>query len=109
MSNDAEAATPYEQAQQQSTDDPARCAIPWGVCPEHGATVRASAGRSSCTDLACLNSWAYDRLDEPCPEPATHTVRADDGGRYGVCNGHAIAARAQLVGGQVLPGRPDSH
>ncbi|MFD9598584.1 hypothetical protein ACFWA9_38280 [Kitasatospora sp. NPDC059973] len=106
MSTDTEAASPYAQAQQQSTDDPGRCAVPWGICPEHGPTLRSSADRTVCTDLACLNSWEYDRLDAPCPEPATHTVKADDGGRYGVCDGHAIAARTEVVGGEILPGIP---
>jgi hypothetical protein len=39
-----------------------------------------------------------------CLEPATHTVQADDGGRYIVCDGHTRAARIHVVGGRVLPG-----
>ncbi|WP_424644044.1 hypothetical protein [Embleya sp. AB8] len=79
------------------------------MCPDHGATLRSNAIRSSwCTDLTCLNAWSYDRLAAPCPEVATHTVRADDGStEYGVCDGHAIGARLQIVGGRVLPGAPN--
>ncbi|TJZ97819.1 hypothetical protein [Actinacidiphila oryziradicis] len=91
---------------QHTTAHPDRCAVPWGVCPDHGGTLRSSAGRSSwCTDLACLNTWNYDRLDAACPEKATHTVQAADG-RYVVCTGHAIAARSQITDAQVLTGTP---
>ncbi|WP_380286496.1 hypothetical protein [Kitasatospora purpeofusca] len=92
----------------QDVVEPGRCAVPWGVCPDHGGTLRSNVDRGSwCTDPVCFNAWPYDRLDAPCPEPAAHTVRADDGSTvYGVCHGHAIAARAQIVGGQVLPDAP---
>ncbi|MFD4535647.1 hypothetical protein ACFWNL_18405 [Kitasatospora sp. NPDC058397] len=108
MSTDTEIRAAYARAQQQSADDPGRCVVPWGVCPDHGPTLRASVDRTTCTDLGCLRVWGFDRLDAPCPEPATHTVRADDGGRYGVCDGHAIAARAEITGAEVVPGQPDS-
>ncbi|MGW1718915.1 hypothetical protein [Streptomyces sp. NPDC002156] len=40
-------------------------------------------------------------------EPATHTVRVDDGsGGYAVCGGHAMTARLQITNGQVVPGLP---
>ncbi|MDX2915959.1 hypothetical protein [Streptomyces griseiscabiei] len=91
---DTTTAALYAQALQDTIDDPGQCVVPWGVCPEHGGT------------LTCFNSWEYDRLDAPCPEPATHTVRADGGGQYAVCDGHAMTARLQITGGQVLPGIP---
>ncbi|MFD4543617.1 hypothetical protein [Streptomyces bauhiniae] len=50
--------------------------------------------------------WPYDRLHAACTEPATHTVQADGGDRYVVCDGHALAARTQITDGQVLPGLP---
>ncbi|GAB1339844.1 hypothetical protein ACE1SV_64340 [Streptomyces sp. E-15] len=50
--------------------------------------------------------WPYDRLDAACTEPATHTVQADDGDRYVVCDGHTLAARAQITNDRVLPGLP---
>ena len=53
-----------------------------------------------------FNVWPYDRLDAACTEPATHAVQADNGGRYVVCDGHALAAHTQITGGQVLPGLP---
>ncbi|MFJ2781517.1 hypothetical protein [Kitasatospora sp. NPDC087315] len=97
--------TAYEQAQQRSVRVPSRCSVPWGVCPEHGATLASSAERGTwCMDPACLETWPYDRMDAACVEPATHTVEAGDGGRYIVCDGHARAARIHIVGGQVVPG-----
>ena len=103
MSTDPETAAAYAQARQSTADHPDRCAVPWGVCPDHGATLRSGGDRGSvCTDLACLNTWQYDRLDAPCPEPATHTVKATGGG-YAVCNGHAIAARAQITDAELIP------
>ncbi|MGW0836483.1 hypothetical protein [Streptomyces prunicolor] len=58
--------------------------------------------------VACFSSWEYDRLDAPCPEPATHTVRVDDDGSggYAVCDGHALTARSHITNGQVVPGLP---
>ncbi|MGJ5899294.1 hypothetical protein ACSCBZ_46260 [Streptomyces niveiscabiei] len=96
----------YAQALQATIDDPGRCVVPWGVCPEHGGTLKSSGNRTWCMDFTCFNSWEYDRLDAPCPEPATHTVRSDSGGQYAVCDGHAMTARLQITGGQVLPGTP---
>ncbi|MFE1335474.1 hypothetical protein [Streptomyces microflavus] len=83
-----------------------RCTVPWGVCPEHGATLKSTGGRAWCTNLACLNTWTYDRLDPACTEPATHTIQVDNGDRYVVCDGHALTARTQITDRQVLPGLP---
>ncbi|MFM9681720.1 hypothetical protein [Streptomyces brasiliscabiei] len=96
----------YAQALQDTVDRPGQCVVPWGVCPEHGGTLKSSGNRTWCTDFACFNSWEYDRLDAPCPEPATHYVRADDGDGYVVCDGHALTARAHITNGQVVPGLP---
>jgi hypothetical protein len=106
--NAATTAELYAQAMQDTADRPGQCVVPWGVCPEHGATLKASGNRTSCTDFACFNSWEYDRLDAPCPEPATHTVRVDDDGSagYAVCDGHALTARTHITNGQVVPGLP---
>ncbi|WP_406349834.1 hypothetical protein [Streptomyces sp. NBC_00658] len=46
-------------------------------------------------------------MDTPCPEPATHTVQADDNsGRHVVCDGYAMTACLQVLDGQVVPGVP---
>ncbi|MFJ6661568.1 hypothetical protein ACIQNG_35245 [Streptomyces sp. NPDC091377] len=111
MSTDSATAALYAQALQSTAADPSRCTVPWGVCPEHGGTLksraRATEGFDSwCTDFTCFNVWPYDRLDAACTEPATHTVQADNGDRYVVCDGHALTARTQITDGQVLPGLP---
>ncbi|MFD8597653.1 hypothetical protein ACFV1L_21885 [Kitasatospora sp. NPDC059646] len=109
MNTDTATAALYEQARRQSAADPTRCVVPWGVCPEHGGTLRSSADRTVCTDPACFLAWEYDRLDAPCPEAATHTVTADDGGCYVVCDGHAVAARSEIVGGRIIANLPYAH
>ncbi|MFC8209065.1 MULTISPECIES: hypothetical protein [Streptomyces] len=106
MSTDSATAALYAQALRSTAADSSRCTVPWGVCPEHGATLKSSGGRAWCMDLACLNAWPYDRLDAACTESATHTLQADDGDRYVVCDGHALTARTQITDGQVLPGLP---
>ncbi|MFB6717226.1 MULTISPECIES: hypothetical protein [unclassified Streptomyces] len=95
MTTDSATAALYAQALRSTATDPSRCTVPWGVCPEHGGTLKSSGGRAWCTDLACLNVWPYDRLDAACTEPATHAVQADNGDRYVVCDGHALAAHVQ--------------
>ncbi|MCL6293290.1 hypothetical protein [Streptomyces sp. 43Y-GA-1] len=106
MSTDSATAALYAQALRSTAADPIRCTVPWGVCPEHGTTLKSSGGRAWCMDLACLNAWTYDRLDAACTEPATHTIQADNGDRHVVCDGHALTARTQITDGQVLPGLP---
>ncbi|WP_460073960.1 hypothetical protein [Streptomyces sp. YKOK-I1] len=105
--NTATTAELYAQALQDTADRPGQCVVPWGVCPEHGATLKSSGNRAWCTDFTCFNVWEYDRLDARCPEPATHSVRVDDGsGGYAVCDGHALTARTHITNGQVVPGLP---
>lgn len=108
MSTDSATAALYARALESTAADLSWCTVPWGVCPEYGATLKSTGGRAWCMDLACLNAWAYDRLDAACTEPATHTVQADNGDRYVVCDGHALTARTQLTDGQILPGLPDA-
>ncbi len=111
MSTDSATAAHYAQALRTTAADPIRCTVPWGVCPEHGATLKSRARATAdgfdswCTDFTCFNVWTYDRLDSACAE-ATHTVQADNGDRYVVCDGHALTARTQITDGQVLPGLP---
>ncbi|MEU0359998.1 hypothetical protein [Streptomyces cyaneofuscatus] len=111
MSTDSATAAHYAQALENTAADPSRCTVPWGVCPEHGATLKSRASGTGgfdswCMDPVCFNVWTYDRLDAACPEPATHTIQADNGDRYVVCDGHALTARTQITDGQVLPGLP---
>lgn len=73
------------------------CSAEWGVCPEHGDTLRSSARETRCTYPGCDRIWAYDRLDLPCGEPIEYDVTNPDGtDGGGVCEGHAIGARDQL-------------
>lgn len=64
-----------------------RCIFSWGVCPEHGQSLASDGTRSWCT--VCRREWDYDRLETPCPEPATHRM-----GPGLICTGHAISAPA---------------
>ncbi|MFB6992313.1 hypothetical protein ACFC0C_40340 [Streptomyces sp. NPDC056178] len=111
MTTDSAAAALYAQALQSTVADPSRYTVPWGVCPEHGGTLKSRASGTGgfdswCTDFTGFNVWPYDRLDAACIELATHTVQADNGDRYVVCDGHALTASAQITDGQVLPGLP---
>jgi hypothetical protein len=79
------------------------CGAQWGVCPEHGNTLTGSGGRSRCTVPGCGRSWGWDRLGLPCTEPAIYRLRDVKGGQMLLCNGHAIAARAQVDGAVLEP------
>ncbi|MFJ9810705.1 hypothetical protein ACIRTB_21005 [Streptomyces sp. NPDC101158] len=81
--------------------DPKLCGVPWGVCPEHGNTLRGSGGRTWCTDPACSRSWGYDKLGTACGEPVTHTVTDAAGASFLACRGHAMDAEKRLEGGTV--------
>ncbi|WP_327330509.1 MULTISPECIES: hypothetical protein [Streptomyces] len=112
MSIDSVTAALYAQALQSTVADPSRCTVPWVVCPEHGGTLKARAQATAdgfdswCTDFTCFNVWPHDRLDAARTEPATHTIQADNGDPYVVCDGHALTARTQITDGQALPGLP---
>ncbi|ALE76875.1 hypothetical protein FRP1_29320 (plasmid) [Pseudonocardia sp. EC080625-04] len=79
------------------------CGADWGVCPEHGNTLTSTGGRSWCTALGCLRSWGYDRVGLPCTEDVTHELLDSSGGRSLLCAGHALDARARVVGSVVTP------
>ncbi|MBI3686071.1 MAG: hypothetical protein HY241_01815 [Actinobacteria bacterium] len=66
---------------------PGACSLGWGVCPEHGATLVTSRGRSRCR--VCDASWDYDRENQHCREPATFLLHTAP-----VCRAHAEAAPA---------------
>ncbi|MBM9509941.1 hypothetical protein [Actinacidiphila acididurans] len=81
--------------------DPRLCGVPWGVCPEHGNTLRSSAGETWCMVERCGRRWTYDRLGLPCTEPITHRVTDTAGAGFDACNGHALDAEQRLEGGTV--------
>lgn len=77
------------------------CPCDWGVCPEHGNTLRSSAGLCWCTAANCGRSWGYDRGGLPCTEPAAFDVRDLDDRGGPMCAGHAHDARTRLIGAKV--------
>lgn len=86
-----------------ATRRPDACTVPWGVCPEHGATLRSTGGRCWCTAPGCLRRWPHNRLGEPCTEPVTHHVVDAEGGELDLCDGHATEVRTRMVGATVTP------
>jgi hypothetical protein len=82
------------------------CGAQWGVCPEHGNTLSSSGGRSWCRVPGCGRSWGWDRGGLPCTEAAAWRLLDQKGGEMILCEGHAIAARAQLEGGRLVPMGP---
>ncbi len=79
------------------------CPVPWGVCPEHGATLTSTGDRCWCTATGCARRWTYDRTGVPCSEPVTHRVVDAEGTTLVVCNGHALAASREMTGATVNP------
>lgn len=77
------------------------CGAAWGICPEHGATLRSTGGRSWCSKSRCGREWDHDRAGLPCTEPAAYEVRDAAGAGGLMCAGHAAVARRQLVGARV--------
>jgi hypothetical protein len=94
--------TAGELARIASTPEHA-CGIEWGVCPRHGSTITTTGGRSRCTVDGCGNTWGYDRLSTPCPEPVTHRITDTTGATQDVCDGHAIGARDRITDVAVEP------
>ncbi|MGW2346949.1 hypothetical protein [Streptomyces sp. NPDC001661] len=86
-------------------DTPPLCEIPWGICPDHGPTLTASAGTSWCQFPECGRRWPHDRLDEPCTELATHRITAPTGS-VKACTTHAIEAAQQLEDSGVIEPLP---
>ncbi|MFD5935683.1 hypothetical protein [Streptomyces sp. NPDC060333] len=93
--------TASELARVRAVRDGSVCAVPWGVCPDHGNTLRSSGGRSQCTHSGCARSWNYDRLGVPCGEPLTHKVTDASGGSFLACKAHAMDATERLIGGTI--------
>jgi hypothetical protein len=80
---------------------PGVCAVPRGVCPEHGNTLTCTGGKTWCRAVACGRTWGYDRVGLPCVESARWQVTDKYGGRSLMCDGHALDARKRLEGAQV--------
>jgi len=83
--------------------DPGACGVVEGVCPEHGATLSTSAGRSWCTAPGCGRTWGYDRLSTPCPDRVTHEVTDLAGATTRMCGAHARDAAQTIDGARVVP------
>lgn len=79
------------------------CPADWGVCPEHGNTLRYSGGECWCTASGCGRRWNYDRAGLPCSEQAAFEVRDATGGSGQMCAGHAMDAQDRIVGVTVVP------
>ncbi|MEU2380332.1 hypothetical protein [Streptomyces misionensis] len=101
--NLSEAASALARA--RTARDPKLCNVPWGVCPEHGNTLRSSGGRTWCT-ASCSRRWDYDRLDSPCTEPVTHQIADQTGAVVQFCHGHTLDARQRLEGAVITPLEP---
>lgn len=78
------------------------CPADWGVCPDHGATLTSSGGRSACTVRGCARAWDYDRAGLPCSEPVAYEVHHDGEPVVRMCAGHARYAADHLDGGARL-------
>jgi hypothetical protein len=79
------------------------CAIPWGVCPEHGNTLTSTGGKTWCRAPGCGRQWGYDRMGMPCAEPARWKLTDAEGAEALLCDGHALDARNRLEGARVVP------
>ncbi|MFB8046286.1 hypothetical protein ACFC8F_33880, partial [Streptomyces hydrogenans] len=95
--------TAGDLARVRAVRDGSVCAVPWGVCPDHGNTLRGSGGRSWCTELGCTRTWTYDRTGSPCGEPLSARVTDAFGGSFLACQGHAMDAEKRLDGAVVTP------
>jgi hypothetical protein len=74
--------------------DRSDCDADWGVCPDHGATLVSSGGRSWCNTVECGRKWDYDRGGLPCDEPAAFAVAGPGGGDSSrLCAGHTASLR----------------
>jgi hypothetical protein len=82
---------------------PGTCAVPWGVCPEHGNTLTSNGGRTWCRDAHCDRTWSYDHVGLPCTEPVRWTVTDQDGDTVFMCDSHALDATKRLDGAQAAP------
>jgi hypothetical protein len=80
-------------------EKPARCPIPWAVCPDCvGQGLSADQRGMFCP--SCRRRFAADER-EPCPELATVDVRDQAGTVAHLCRSHAVNAAARMVGATV--------
>ncbi|MFF8476062.1 hypothetical protein [Streptomyces sp. NPDC015414] len=87
------------QSEQPSpTPQLSSCALPGGVCPDHGSTLHSAAGRSWCVAEGCARAWDYDRKNTRCIEPRTFKVTTPHGDSFYACRGHAIDMCERLEG-----------
>jgi len=77
---------------------PGACAVPWGVCPDHGNTLTSTSCKTWCRVIGCGRTWNYDRVGVPCIEPARWRVTDRHGQARMICDGHALDARKRLEG-----------
>jgi hypothetical protein len=80
---------------------PGACAVPWGVCSEHGNTLASSGRETWCKAAECGRTWNYDRVGLPCIEPARWKVTDKYGAVSVMCDGHAFEAHKCLDGARV--------
>jgi hypothetical protein len=80
---------------------PGACAVPWGICPEHGNTLTSSGRKTWCRVPECGRTWNYDRVGLPCIEPARWAVTDRYGVRSVMCDSHALDAGKRLESARV--------
>ncbi|WP_406393279.1 hypothetical protein [Streptomyces sp. NBC_00887] len=68
------------------------CGVPWGVCPDHGNTLRAGGDSSWCTVAGCSRKWGYEKLGSTCFEPVSQEVMGVGGKPFLACRAHAMDA-----------------
>ncbi len=79
--------------------DPARCGLPWPVCPHCLGQGLSSSGRQSWCP-GCRRRWPTLQVD-PCPWPAVATVTDREGAELRLCASHTRDAGRRLVGATV--------
>ncbi|TXS09917.1 hypothetical protein EAO71_36975 [Streptomyces sp. ms191] len=79
------------------------CGVPWGVCPDHGNTLRKRGDRCRCTVAGCSRRWSADRLGNTCGEPVTHQITDERGKSFLACRAHARDAERHLGDGTAQP------
>ncbi|MFD4688832.1 hypothetical protein [Streptomyces sp. NPDC058463] len=80
------------------------CGVPWGVCPDHGNTLRVSGDRSWCTVAGCSRKWGHDKLGATCFEPVSHEVTGVSSKPFLACQAHAMDAEKRFQGSAVAIG-----
>lgn len=78
------------------------CGMSWERCPRHrAAALTTVSGESWCSVPECEPNFAYDRLGQPCAEPATHRITDRHGASITACQPHASEAGQWLDGATV--------